>query len=73
MSTHLFAHSRGEAQKEVPSIIVNENDGYASVNFEQGDNQVSFFVHKKDGESMDDLIVRVARELCPKFELKQNA
>lgn len=72
MSSQLFAHARDKHRNKVPSITVTEHDDYVSINFVQGDNQVAFFVHAKESESMDALITRVARELCPKFELKQT-
>lgn len=64
MSTTLYAHASGDAREESPVITVSEFGDYVTVKVEQGNNEVNFFVHLSEGESMSNLLGRVLRSVA---------
>jgi hypothetical protein len=72
MSTTLHAHADGDAKLESPSIKINEQSDYVSIRIEQGDNEVVFYVNKREHETMDSLIGRVTRGLRPEVRVKET-
>lgn len=73
MSTTLYAHAVGDAKQEAPVITVTEFGDYVTVKVEQGNNEVNFFVHLKEDESMSSLLGRVFRSVAtPVIKLKDT-
>lgn len=71
MSTTLYAHASGEARQEAPTVKISEYSDYVTLMVEQGGNEVTFFVHLNEDESMSSLLGRVLQSVAsPKISLK---